>query len=147
MSKEEFEWRCVQFDRVSQRMPQAFEKLDLQLQTMRRHFLNDPEALKKWDAYENDVRYAYTRNLQQTLLSPLFIPNSVLYEQLMKRRAKSKTSVGMISGGLNNLKQAAAKNKRFVGAGIVGVGVAAAFALGLAVGRIPRESKQQTDET
>lgn len=150
MSKEEFEWRCAQFNRVSQRMPQALEKLNVQLQTMRRHFVDDPVALKKWDAYENDVRYAYTRNLQQTLLSPLFISNSVLYEQLMKRRAQSKTTVGTISGGLDTLKQAVKKNKRLVGPGIIAAGVAAAFTLGLAVGHTPlRESKQQqqTDET
>ncbi|XP_071682294.1 uncharacterized protein [Lolium perenne] len=147
MTKDEFEWRCAQVDRVSQRMPQAFEKLDFQLQVMRRHFLDDPDALNTWDEYENDVRYAYRHNLLQTLSSPLSIPNSDLYEQLMKRKAQSKTFVGKISGGLDKFKEAATRNKRLVGAGVIFAGAAAVFALGLAVGHATlREVKQQTNE-
>ncbi|XP_047062649.1 uncharacterized protein LOC124670186 isoform X2 [Lolium rigidum] len=144
MTKDEFEWRCAQVDRVSQRMPQAFEKLDFQLQVMRRHFLDDPDALNTWDEYENDVRYAYRHNLLQTLSSPLSIPNSDLYEQLMKRKAQSKTFVGKISGGLDKFKEAATRNKRLVGAGVIFAGAAAVFALGRHA--TLREVKQQTNE-
>jgi hypothetical protein len=71
-------------------MPQAFEKLDFQLQVMRRHFLDDPDALNTWDEYENDVRYAYRHNLLQTLSSPLSIPVSIphtLYLFMFNSRA------------------------------------------------------------
>lgn len=148
MTKDEFEWRCAQVDRASQRMPQAFEKLDVQLQAMRHHFLDDPDSLNTWDEYENDVRYAYRHNLRQTLLSPVSIPNSELYEQLMKRKAQSKTFIGKISGGLDKFKDAASRNKRIVGAGVIIASGAAVFAIGLAVGRSTRqEGKQQTNET
>lgn len=145
MSKEEFEWRCAQADRVNQRMPQALEKLNSQLQITRGHFIDDPDALRIWDVYENDVRYAFAHNLKGTLMSPLSLPNSVLYEQLMNRKAQSKTFVGMISGGLDKFKQVAARNKRLVGAGVVVSLVATSFALGLAVGRNPLH--EETKET
>ncbi|CAM0954749.1 unnamed protein product [Alopecurus aequalis] len=152
MPREEYEWRCARAERVDQRMPQLLEKLDVLLRTMLPHFLNDPSALKKWDAYEKDVRYAFNRNLRGTLMAPVYIPNSVAYEQLMKRNAWSRTLVGRVSGGLEKLKQAATRtpkrNKRSLRTGVTVAGVAAAFAIGIAVGRIQlkESSKQKLDK-
>ena len=58
----------------------------------------------------------------------------------MQRKAWSRTVAGRVYGGLEKLKQAATvpspRNKRTVRAEAIIAGVAAAFALGLAVGRI-----------
>uniref|UniRef100_A0ACD5YQF7 Uncharacterized protein n=1 Tax=Avena sativa TaxID=4498 RepID=A0ACD5YQF7_AVESA len=133
-------------------MPQTLEKLDVLLQRTRTHFLDDSHALQKWDDYGGDVRYGFENNFRTALVAPLYIPNSVAYEQLMQRMAWSRTLVGRVSGGLEKLKQAATKpptrNKRSVRTGAIFAGVAAAFALGIAVGRtqLHGSSKQQTNE-
>ena len=57
----------------------------------------------------------------------------------MQRQAWSRTFAGTVSGGLEKLKRAAivpsTRNKRTIRAGAMVAGVAAAFALGLALGR------------
>lgn len=77
MSKEEFEWRCAQHERVCQSMPQALNELQIQLQMMRHHFLDDPKSLKKWDEYERNVYHAFEWNLQSSLASPQLTPVSL----------------------------------------------------------------------
>ncbi|XP_037481245.1 uncharacterized protein LOC119358982 [Triticum dicoccoides] len=124
---------------MDKRMPQVVEDLDVLLRRLRPHFADDPDALKKWEEYEKDVRYAFTHSLRGTLISPVCIPNSVACEQLMQRKAWSRTVAGRVSGGLEKLKQAATvpspRNKRTIRVGAIVAGVAAAFALGLALGR------------
>ncbi|KAL6633489.1 hypothetical protein ACP70R_026160 [Stipagrostis hirtigluma subsp. patula] len=153
MSKEEFEWRWKQYKMVRQRWPEVMDELKTHSQRMRQHFLADPDALKKWDEYERDVHSAFAYNLQHSLSSPARLPDAVLYKHLMERKARSKTLVGKLSGGLDMLKQAAKntrKNKRIVGAGVIAVSVAAGIAIGLAVGPIQsrwnQRKHQQTDE-
>uniref|UniRef100_R7W884 Uncharacterized protein n=1 Tax=Aegilops tauschii TaxID=37682 RepID=R7W884_AEGTA len=135
MPREEFEWRLSRADTMDKRMPQVVEDLDVLLRRLRPHFADDPDALKKWEEYEKDVRYAFTHSLRSTLISP----NSVAYEQLMQRKAWSRTVAGRVFGGLEKLKQAATvpstRNKRTIRAGAIVAGVAAAFDLGLALGR------------
>lgn len=126
-------------------MPQALNELQIQLQMMRHHFLDDPKSLKKWDEYESNVYRAFEWNLQSSLASPQLTPNSVLYELLMKRKARSKTFVGMLSGSLDKLKQAT-RNKRLVGTAAIVASVAAGFAVGFAVGTTPWK-QQQSKET
>ena len=57
-------------------MPQLLEKVDIGLKKMRRHFVNDPEALKHWDNYEENVRYAFRNHLSRTLMWPACLPVS-----------------------------------------------------------------------
>ncbi|XP_066347527.1 uncharacterized protein [Miscanthus floridulus] len=80
MCKEEFEWP---------RMPEVLHKIKIMTQRMRTQFVDDPQGLKGWEEYEKNVLYAFGRNLHSL--------NSVLYEQLMKRHARSETLAGMVS--------------------------------------------------
>ncbi|KAK3159217.1 hypothetical protein QOZ80_2AG0147250 [Eleusine coracana subsp. coracana] len=114
MSKEEFEWRCTQYKTVCQRMPHVLDELRTHSQKMRQYFLADPEALKKWDEYADDVQHAFASNLQHSISSPVRLPDSVLYEHLMKRKTRSQSLVGMLFGGLKMMKQ---PTKMVVGAG------------------------------
>jgi hypothetical protein len=43
-------------------------------QRMRKHFQYDEEGLKEWDTYEENILYAYERNLQCSLARPVMIP-------------------------------------------------------------------------
>ena len=45
MSKERFEWRCRQSERVSQHMPKVLDKIKIMTQRMRTHIVDDPEGL------------------------------------------------------------------------------------------------------
>uniref|UniRef100_A0ACD5ZB93 Uncharacterized protein n=1 Tax=Avena sativa TaxID=4498 RepID=A0ACD5ZB93_AVESA len=152
VTSEEYEWRRARAETVDQLMPQMLEKLNVLLQRTRPHFLDDSHALEKWDNYEGDVLYGFENNLRGTLMAPVSIPNSVAYQLLMERTVSSRTLHGRVSGGLEKLKQAATKpptrNKRSVRTGVILAGVAAAFALGIAVGRnqLHGSSKQQTNE-
>uniref|UniRef100_A0A0A8XMW0 Uncharacterized protein n=1 Tax=Arundo donax TaxID=35708 RepID=A0A0A8XMW0_ARUDO len=98
MSKEEFEWRCVQQKRVFQSMPQALHKLRIQSERVRHHFLDDPDALKKWDEYANGVYRSFEYYLQRSLSSSIRAPDSVLYRHIMKSQARSKIFFGMLEG-------------------------------------------------
>uniref|UniRef100_M8BAE1 Uncharacterized protein n=1 Tax=Aegilops tauschii TaxID=37682 RepID=M8BAE1_AEGTA len=146
MPREEFQWRCAHSDRIGQRMPQLLEKVDIGLKKMRRHFVNDPEALKHWDNYEENVRYAFRNHLSRTLMWPACLPNSVAYKHLMQRKARSRTLVGRVSGGMEKLRQVTLRNKTSVRAGATVAFVAAAFALGLSIGRTQLHEKQQQIE-
>lgn len=59
-------------------MPQALHMLRIQSDQTRQHFLDDPDALKKWDEYADDVFNTFSYNLQHVLSSPLYPPVSLL---------------------------------------------------------------------
>ncbi|XP_066166003.1 uncharacterized protein [Oryza sativa Japonica Group] len=80
MSKEEIEWRCAQAEKVRQRMPQVEHQLRIELEKMRHYFLGDPSALKCWDLHMDNVHRAFSEKLPDSLSSPLYTPNSVLYK-------------------------------------------------------------------
>ncbi|VAH39943.1 hypothetical protein VPH35_025470 [Triticum aestivum] len=146
MSREEFEWRLAHSDRMAQRMPQLLDKVDIGLKKMRRHFVNDPDALKHWDGYEENVRYAFRNQLSRTLMWPTCLPNSVAYKHLMQRKAQSRTLVGRVSRGMEKLRQVTLRNKTSVRAGATVAVVTAAFALGLSIGQTQLHEKQQQME-
>ncbi|CAL5015183.1 unnamed protein product [Urochloa decumbens] len=124
VSKEVFEWRCRQHERVSSRTPELMRKMRGLTERMRKHFEDDVEGLKHWDVYERNVLYAYEHNLQSSLSRPVMIPNSILYKDLMRRQMNSKTPIVMISEGVRKFKYGR----------LVGAVVAAGLAFGLAVG-------------
>ncbi|CAL5025735.1 unnamed protein product [Urochloa decumbens] len=74
VSKEVFEWRCRQHERVSSRTPELMRKIRGLTERMRKHFEDDVEGLKHWDVYERNVLYAYEHNLQSSLSRPVMIP-------------------------------------------------------------------------
>uniref|UniRef100_I1PJF3 Uncharacterized protein n=1 Tax=Oryza glaberrima TaxID=4538 RepID=I1PJF3_ORYGL len=132
MSKEEIEWRCAQAEKVRQRMPQVEHQLRNELGKMRYYFLGDPSALKCWDLHMDNVHRAFSEKLPDSLSSPRYTPNSVLYKQLMKRKARPKTFACVLSGGWYKLKEVS-RNK-MVRRSLPLAGVAAVFVAGLAVG-------------
>ncbi|XP_062230764.1 uncharacterized protein LOC133928449 [Phragmites australis] len=129
MSKEEFEWRFSLQEKVRQHALETLHKIQIEAEKVRHHFNDDPDALKVWDEYMDGVRCAASHKFTSSLYS--YAHNSGLYEQLMRRKARSKTFVGMLSGECDKLKRAT-RNKMPIFA--VVAGVAAAFATGLAVG-------------
>ncbi|KAL6648936.1 hypothetical protein ACP70R_013160 [Stipagrostis hirtigluma subsp. patula] len=140
MSKEEFEWRCRQVQRVSQSNPELGEVRKL-AQRIRLHFKDDPKGLKEWDEYEQEVFDGFENSIQHSFASLPTLPSSVVYEHLRKRYTRPKTYVGMLPGGLDKLKKGT-KNKWFVGLGALTLGVG----VGLAVGAFtfgPTVRKQQ----
>ncbi|CAL5039006.1 unnamed protein product [Urochloa decumbens] len=136
MSKEEFEWKCSQAEMVHQRMPKVLHKLNVELEKMRNHFNDDSKALERWDEYMHDVNYAFSRKLPYFLCSR--VPNSVLYKQLMRRKAPSKPSVLY-----EKVKQA---TRKMVPRVAMVATIAAAFASGVAVGPALRK-QERTQET
>ncbi|KAK3127975.1 hypothetical protein QOZ80_7AG0580890 [Eleusine coracana subsp. coracana] len=129
ISKEEFEWRCAQQKKVSQRMPQALHKLKICSEKTRRHFLDDPDALEEWDEYVNDVYDSFENHLQHSLSLPLKPLDSVRYRHIMKGKAHSKTSVGMLSEGMVKLSQAAGNRSIVLAGAIMMVGTVAGLAV------------------
>ncbi|KAF0917484.1 hypothetical protein E2562_020596 [Oryza meyeriana var. granulata] len=132
MSKEEFEWRCAEYDRVRKRMPQALHELRILADDMYLHFGGDFHALRKWDEYAKSVHDSFAGFLQDSLASPLNTPNSVLYAQLMKREAHKRS----FAGRLDRLKNAAAAMSKRIGraeammaAGILGLTVGSTLTL------------------
>lgn len=77
VSREVFEWQCRQRERVSSRTPELMRKIRGLTQRMRKHFQDDVEGLKMWDDYEENVLYAYERNLQTSLSRPVMTPVSL----------------------------------------------------------------------
>ncbi|KAL6650199.1 hypothetical protein ACP70R_009124 [Stipagrostis hirtigluma subsp. patula] len=131
MSRAEFEWRCDQGERVSQRMPELLRDMKILTQRMRPHFQDDPAARKLWDEHEAEILNAFKHRFPNALASPANLPPSVLYKHLMKRKACSSTFIGKISRGLNKFKQATKSNKSSITvATIAGL---AGFAVGLSV--------------
>ena len=66
MSKERFEWRCRQSERVSQHMPKVLDKIKIMTQRMRTHIVDDPEGLNG-KKYEENVLYGCGRSLPFSL--------------------------------------------------------------------------------
>ncbi|TVU36518.1 hypothetical protein EJB05_18455 [Eragrostis curvula] len=113
LSKEEFEWRCHQHERLSKHTPELMRDVKPLAERMRLHFQDNPHALKAWDEHEKQILHGFQHNLPNALASPANLPTAVRYEHLIKRKARSKTFVGMLSDGLDKFRQAT-NNKRFI---------------------------------
>ncbi|TVU13875.1 hypothetical protein EJB05_37307, partial [Eragrostis curvula] len=108
MSKEVFDWRCCQHDKVSNRMPEVMRKMRILTQKMHSNFLDDPRRPQKVGCH------------------------LILYKDLMKRTARLKTHFSMLAVGFGKFKKAT-KNKSFRARAIIVERAAAGFAVRLGV--------------